>query len=88
MLENESSEIKKKIQSLLASFRSERKKLEITSGMGTEEVYNTKRFAFENKNKLTQTQDTEGGNDLVTRWRPLPNRKPAFTTSDHQEFFY
>ncbi|KAF7274315.1 hypothetical protein GWI33_013021 [Rhynchophorus ferrugineus] len=63
----DSSEIKKKIQFLLASFRREKQKVMITSGVGTNEVYNIKWFAFSSllflndKNKPRQTRDTEAG---------------------------
>lgn len=66
MMKTDSAEIKKKIQSLLASFRREKQKLKTTSGMGAEEVYDTKWFAFKSllflkdKNRPVQTEDTEG----------------------------
>nr|CAH7720345.1 unnamed protein product [Callosobruchus chinensis] len=46
MLTTDTAEIKKKMQSLLASFRREKQKLKTTSGMGSEEIYDTKWFAF------------------------------------------
>lgn len=66
MLNTDIAEIKKKMQSLLASFRRERQKLKTISGMGAEEVYDTKWFAFKSllflkdKNQPVETQDTEG----------------------------
>lgn len=66
LLKTDSAEIKKKMQSLLASFRREKQKLKTTSGMGTEELYDTKWFAFKSllflkdKNRPVQTQDTDG----------------------------
>nr|CAH7747610.1 unnamed protein product [Callosobruchus chinensis] len=53
------------MQSLLASFRREKQKLKTTSGMGSEEIYDTKWFAFKSllflkdKNQPVKTQDTE-----------------------------
>ncbi|CAH1113552.1 unnamed protein product [Psylliodes chrysocephalus] len=69
MLNTDIAEIKKKMQSLLASFRRERQKLKTISGMGAEEVYDTKWFAFKSllflkdKNQPVETQDTEGNNE-------------------------
>nr|CAI5845696.1 unnamed protein product [Callosobruchus analis] len=66
MLTTDTAEIKKKMQSLLASFRREKQKLKTTSGMGSEEIYDTKWFAFKSllflkdKNQPVKTQDTEG----------------------------
>ncbi|KAF7274614.1 hypothetical protein GWI33_012712 [Rhynchophorus ferrugineus] len=63
----DSSEIKKKIQFLLALFRREKQKVMITSGVGTNEVYNIKWFAFSSllflndKNKPKQARVTEAG---------------------------
>jgi hypothetical protein len=58
--------MKKKINSLLASFRRERRKVMCTSsGIGTDEVSQSKWFAFKSllflmdKNKLTQSQCTD-----------------------------
>lgn len=67
MLQTYSAEIKKKMQSLLASFRRENQKLKTTWGMGADEVYDTKWFAFKSllflkaKNQSSvQTLDTKG----------------------------
>ncbi|KAK5647823.1 hypothetical protein RI129_002715 [Pyrocoelia pectoralis] len=86
---NDTSEIKKKIQSLLASFRREKQKLKPTSGMGTEEVYNTKWFAFssllflKDKNKPRETQDTETGvNDPFEDYSQQENTEEVGTTED------
>nr|CAH7721185.1 unnamed protein product [Callosobruchus chinensis] len=46
MLTTDTAEIKKKMQSPLASFRTEKQKLKATSGMGSEKIYDTKWFAF------------------------------------------
>lgn len=58
-------EVKKKIESLLASFRQERqRKGTIQSGAGTDEVYPSKWFAYKNmgfsidKHKLQKTKNT------------------------------
>nr|CAI5819987.1 unnamed protein product [Callosobruchus analis] len=69
MLTTDTAEIKKKMQSLLASFRREKQKLKTTSGMGSEEIYDTKWFAFKSllflkdKNQPVKTQDTEENNE-------------------------
>jgi len=57
--------VKKKINSLLASFRRECRKVKCTSGTGADEVSQSKWFAFKSllflmdKNKLRQSQCTD-----------------------------
>lgn len=46
VLKCESSEVKKKMESLLSSFRRERQKQEMKTGSGTEDVYKSTWFAF------------------------------------------
>nr|CAH7769247.1 unnamed protein product [Callosobruchus chinensis] len=66
------------MQSLLASFRRKKQKLKTTSGMGSEENYDTKWFAFQSllflkdKNQPVKTQDTEGNvSKIITEFNIL-----------------